>query len=72
LVVVVVFHVLPLKLYGLVCKPIPVSLAALIFNVHILHSNPVASAKVKVGAIASYRYVVIPPVVVPHILVARN
>ena len=53
MVVVVVFHVLPLKLYGLVDNPIPVSLAALIVNVPILHSNHVASANVNVGAMVS-------------------
>ena len=50
-------HVVPLKLYGVSCKPVPApSLAELIVKLHALHSLPFALANVKVGAVASFVY----------------
>jgi hypothetical protein len=54
-VVAVALHNVPLKLYGVSCKPVPApSLADVIVKLHALHSFPFALANVKVGAVASF------------------
>ena len=50
---VVVFHVLPSKLYGVVCNHINASVADVIANVPVSHSFPLAFANVNVGAVIS-------------------
>jgi hypothetical protein len=50
---VVVFRVLPLKLYGVVCNPIHASLAPVINNIPVSHSLPFAFANINVGGVPS-------------------
>lgn len=59
---VVIFHVLPLKLYGVACNQAIASLAPVIKSVPVTHSLPVAFANVNVGGVISTRIAFADPV----------
>ena len=63
---VVVFHVFPSKLYGLVFNHIHASLAQTILKFQVTHSGPLLFTNVNVGGIPSYTYTTSVPVAIFH------